>query len=201
MTKKANTLLATNEDTVGPYYPIYFADEMYEDISRIHHGVSVKPEGQAIELTGRLIDHDGNLANGVVMEFWQANAKGVYRTPATVDDPHLDPWFDGFGRVRTADGHYRFRTIMPGAAPGRAPNITITLFSDGISRIVTQVFFEGEAGHQSDPLLVSLPAPERDKLIARKTTTTTGARGSRVYQFDIVMAGKNETPFFDDFES
>lgn len=202
MTKTPNTLPATNEDTVGPYYPIYFADETLEDLTRVHHGLCLKPQGQPIELTGRLIDYYGNLANGALMEFWQANAKGIYRTPAYVDHPDLDPYFDGFGRLRTSDGNYRFRTIMPGATSGRSPNITVTLFSDGISRIVTQVFFQGaqgDQGHERDPLLAALPAEERDRLIAR--CDGTAEDGTEIYRWDIVMAGDGETPFFDDIES
>ena len=40
-----NILPATNEDTVGPYFPIYFEDPELMDISRLHHGLVVGPEG------------------------------------------------------------------------------------------------------------------------------------------------------------
>ena len=32
-------LLPTNEDTTGPYFPTYFSDESYEDLTQIHSGV------------------------------------------------------------------------------------------------------------------------------------------------------------------
>ena len=92
---------------------------------------------------------------------------------------------------------------MPGRSSadgiGRAPNITLTLFSDGISRIVTQIFFAGEAGNDEDPLLLSLPEPQRARLIARHDGRRSD--GSEVYAIDIVMAGEDETPFFDDLSS
>lgn len=194
-----NALLPTNEDTCGPYFPIYFQDESLEDLTRVGPGVLAGPEGQHIILRGRVLDRHGNLANGVVMEFWQANAKGVYRTPATAGHADLDPWFNGYGRLRSDSGAYSFRTILPGGTGGRAPNITITLFSDGINRIVTQAFFDGQPGNDSDPLLAALEEDDRPRLIARHDGRT--ADGAEVYLFDIIMAGDGETPFFDDFES
>lgn len=194
-----NTLLPTNEDTCGPYFPIYFRDESLEDLTRIGPGVVAGASGQHVILRGRVFDRHGNLANGVVLEFWQANAKGVYRTPASAGDPDIDPWFNGYGRQRSATGKYSFRTIKPGAVGNRAPNITVTIFSDGISRIVTQVFFDGDAANDSDPLLATLDAEEQGRLMARHDGRTVD--GAEVYLFDIVMAGDNETPFFDDFES
>lgn len=194
-----NSLRPTNEDTCGPYFPICFGEGRLEDLTRIGPGVVGGASGQHMILRGRILDRHGNLANGVVMEFWQANAKGVYHTPSTKGHPDIDPWFDGYGRLRSNTGEYSFRTIMPGATAGRAPNITVTIFSDGINRIVTQVFFADQPGNDTDPLLMALTKQDQEKLIARPI----GRRddGTDVYVFDIVMAGEGETPFFDDLES
>lgn len=197
--KGINTLLPTNEDTSGPYFPIYFADEALEDLTRIHPGVVAGPSGQHIILRGNVLDRHGSLASGVLMEFWQANAKGVYRTPLTEGHPDIDPWFYGYGRLCSRGGDYSFRTIKPGPVEGRAPNITVTLFSDGINRIVTQMFFAGHPANESDPLLQQLDAEDRARLMARRDGTAPD--GAEIYRFDIVMAGENETPFFDDIES
>jgi len=145
---RPNLLKATNEDTSGPYFPIYFQDESLEDLTVLGPGIVGGPRGQHIILSGRVLDRHGDLANGVLMEFWQANSKGIYNSPANAGHSDLDPWFNGYGRLRSASGEYKFRTIMPGASDKRAPNITITLFSDGISRIVTQVFFEGQKANE-----------------------------------------------------
>ncbi|WP_394198496.1 dioxygenase family protein [Litoreibacter albidus] len=193
-----NALPATNEDTCGPYFPIYFREPALEDLTRVDAGVVGQASGTPIVLRGRVLDRHGDLAHGAILEFWQANAKGVYRTPAHGDDADIDPWFDGFGRLRTASGAYEFRTIMPGAAAGRAPNITVTIFSDGISRIVTQLFFEGQGANATDPVLLAV-GDDAPRLIARHDGRT--ANGAEVYLFDIVMAGDGETPFFDDLES
>lgn len=194
-----NALLPTNEDTCGPYFPIYFRDESLEDLTRIDTGVVAGAKGKHVILRGRVLDRHGDLANGVVMEFWQANARGVYRNPETEGHPDIDPWFNGYGRLRSATGEYSFRTVLPGATKERAPNITITIFSDGINRIVTQVFFADQPGNETDPLLCALEDAERDRLIARHDGRTVD--GAEVYLFDIIMAGDGETPFFDDLES
>ncbi len=194
-----NIMPPTNEDTCGPYFPICFCDHSLEDLTRVDVGVLAAATGQTIILRGRVLDRHGSLANGVVMEFWQANAKGVYRTPKTTGHPDIDPWFDGYGRLRSDSGDYAFRTIMPGVSGNRAPNITVTIFSDGISRIVTQVFFADQHANDTDPLLMTLNEKDRQRLTARHDGRT--AEGAEVYLLDIVMAGNDETPFFDDIES
>lgn len=194
----SNLLPATNEDTCGPYFPIVFADPALEDLTRVDPGLVGQASGTPIILRGRVLDRHGELAHGAVLEFWQANAKGVYRTPATESHDDIDPWFHGYGRLRTATGAYEFRTILPGATPGRAPNITITIFSDGISRIVTQAFFGGHVSPDTDPVLQAV-GEDAPRLIASHDGRT--ASGAEVYVFDIVMAGPGETPFFDDLES
>lgn len=200
MTRATSNLLpATNEDTCGPYFPIAFADPALEDLTRVCPGLVGQASGTTIILRGRLLDRHGELANGAVLEFWQANAKGLYRTPATQGHADIDPWFHGYGRLRTASGAFEFRTILPGSAPGRAPNITLTIFSDGINRVVTQLFFAGQAGNDTDPVLQAVGEQDAAKLIARHDGRT--ASGAEVYVIDIVMAGPGETPFFDDLES
>jgi protocatechuate 3,4-dioxygenase beta subunit len=198
MDDRQNILPATNEDTSGPYFPIYFRTPALENLTKVDDGIVGHPSGTPIILRGRVLDRYGDLAHGVIMEFWQANAKGKYRTPATANDPDIENWFHGFGRLRSASGAYEFRTILPGAVDGRAPNITITLFSDGISRIVTQMFFEHQRNNKTDPLLQYV-GNDGQKLIAMHDGRT--SKGEEVYVFDIIMAGDGETPFFDDLES
>jgi protocatechuate 3,4-dioxygenase beta subunit len=196
--ERQNLLPATNEDTSGPYFPIAFGDPSLENLTRFDVGMVGQATGTPIILRGSILDRHGDLAHGAIMEFWQANAKGLYRTPATTDDPDVENWFHGYGRLRAHTGNYEFRTILPGATPGRAPNITITLFSDGISRVVTQMFFEGDTANADDPILLAV-GEDAPKLIARHDGRT--AKGEEVYLFDIIMAGDGETPFFDDLES
>lgn len=100
---------------------------------------------------------------------------------------------------------FALRTVKPGAIVERerevprAPHITVTIFADGITRLVTQIFFDDEpASNAADPLLLSLPENIRERLIAR---TLSAAAEATVYELDIVLRGEGETPFFDDLFS
>ncbi|MEM9012647.1 MAG: protocatechuate 3,4-dioxygenase subunit alpha [Pseudomonadota bacterium] len=188
----------TCEDTVGPYYPLPFLDSDRMDLTVVHPGLSIRPEGTPIELRGTVRDIHGALATGVLLEFWQADAAGRFRGPETLAE--VDSHFEGFARCRV-EGAFTLRTIKPGpvsAADGamaRAPHITLTIFSDGISRLVTQIFFADEV-NEGDPVFDAVPAPRRDRLLAAPTGEVTD--GAQVYAIAIQLAGEDETPFFDD---
>ena len=195
----------TPEGTLGPFYPGTFAlQSMPADLSTVAPILVHRPQGQSIQLSGRFIDANGAPVASLVLEVWQANAFGRYRHPLDREDrpdSPLDPQFDGFARIRTNDsGAYEFRTIKPGSHPiregessRRAPHLRFTIFASGIDRLVTQVFFDDEPLNESDPVLRCIPDPfVRQRLIAK-------SEGKDRYVLNIVLRGKNETPFFDDW--
>lgn len=180
------------EDTIGPYYPIWFADDFSADLTIPKNGIVCKPRGQHILLSGRVVDKNGESVHAALLEFWQPNAEGRYRTPDNAGDPELDPNFHGFGRLRVTGKRFEYRTVKPGKSGSRAPHLSLTIFSDGISRVTTQIFFDDEAtANASDPLLQSLPEGDRGSLIARRVEDDH-------YEIDLVLSGEGETPFFDD---
>jgi protocatechuate 3,4-dioxygenase alpha subunit len=156
------------------------------------------PEGEAIEIAGRVLDAEGAPVADAMVEIWQANAAGRYRsTDDSRDDVPVDPHFIGFGRASTdADGVYRFRTILPGRVPGpgntlQAPHIALSLFGRGIvKRLATRLYFAGAEGNDADPILGCVPEERRDTLIAHR-------RDDRVWWLDLHLAGRRETVFFD----
>lgn len=156
------------------------------------------PCGEVIEITGRVLDGRGAPVPDAMIELWQANAAGRYRS---VDDPRdevpIDPHFVGFGRAATGqDGRYRFRTIRPGRVPGpgnslQAPHIALSIFARGvIKRLATRLYFRDADSNDDDPVLALVPAERRDTLIARCT-----APGE--WTLDLVLQGERETVFFD----
>ena len=182
----------TPEGTLGPFYPGAFAlEEMPKDLTTIAPVLAHKPQGQPIRVTGRCIDSNGAPVPSLIIEVWQANAHGRYRHPEDRSSRPLDPQFDGFARVRTGDdGRFTFSTIKPGAHDSRAPHLRLTIFASGIDRLETQIFFDDEAGNESDPVLCSIPDPSiRRRLIARRTR-------SNEYAIDFMLRGGEETPFF-----
>lgn len=193
--KEINRLTPTNEDTVGPYYPPSLCENNNSlDMTNIRSGIVFKPLGEKITIKGCVKDIDGKLSNGCLLEFWQPNSQGFYYRPDTESHEMVDPWFTGYTRHRTKDGNFSLTTIKPGVADGRAPNITVTLFSDGIMRLVTQLFFADEKSNSDDPLLLSIPEELRERLMINKVA-------HNEYEIEIIMAGNNETPFFDDLLS
>jgi len=153
--------------------------------------------GEVIEISGRVLDGQGQPIPDAVLEIWQANAAGRY---ASEDDRReevpLDPNFIGFGRASTSsEGEYRFRTIRPGRTPGpgnslQAPHIAVGVLGRGlIKRLCTRIYFEGGEGNDDDPILALVPDARRHTLIAQKIDGG--------YRFDVVLQGAQETVFFD----
>ncbi|MEU4481052.1 protocatechuate 3,4-dioxygenase subunit beta [Micromonospora sp. NPDC023966] len=175
------------------------------DLTRQHYG---EPLGQRIIVHGRVLDGDGRPVPQTLVEIWQANAAGRYRH--TVDNwpAPLDPNFDGVGRVLTDDqGRYRFVTIQPGAYPWRnhdnawrPAHIHFSLFGRAFAqRLVTQMYFPGDPLFFQDPIFNSVRDPRaRERLIARYNHAVTQPEWALAYEFDIVLRGRESTPFEDE---
>jgi protocatechuate 3,4-dioxygenase, beta subunit len=205
--KGADVARVTPEATIGPFYPGVFVTALPQDLWYVSPLSAHRPQGQPIVVTFRVWDAAGAPVPSVVIESWQANTHGRYRHPADQSDRPLDPQFDGFARLRTADdGIARLHTVMPGPHPVRedstvmrAPHLRLTIFASGIDRLVTQTFFAGEPLNLQDPVLTSLAdASIRQRLIARRSASADGST-VREYTFDLVLRGETETPFFDDW--
>lgn len=170
-------LVPTGEMTLGPFFPREFA-ESANDLTTLDGKAA---EGEAIEITGRVTQADGRALDNVVLEIWQADAAGRLDNPA----------FLGWGRAATdAKGIYRFRTVKPGALPGRAPHINLLVLYSGLMRHLQTVLFFEEAKNSEDPVWNAVPAARRERLLAQKSGNS--------YRFDIRLRGQDETPFFDD---
>jgi protocatechuate 3,4-dioxygenase alpha subunit len=216
MDEKPGSRPITPEATIGPFYPGIFLTQTPQDLWTVAPLVAHHPEGQPVILSLRFIDALKQPVPSLVVEFWQANASGRYRHPRDRSAAPLDPQFDGFARLRTADdGTMRFCTVKPGAHPVymerealaerqevgralvRAPHLRLTIFASGIDRLVTQIFFDDEPLNASDPVLNSIPeASVRDRLIAVRRGDA--ADGPVDYALEVVLRGDRETPFFDD---
>jgi protocatechuate 3,4-dioxygenase alpha subunit len=59
--------------------------------------------------------------------------------------------------------------------------------------LYSRIYFDGEAGNATDPILALVPADRRPTLIAVREP----GGGHAVYRFDIRLQGDNETVFFD----
>jgi protocatechuate 3,4-dioxygenase alpha subunit len=191
------TEIATPWHTIGPFFPRTFFRDGDNDLRR---GAA---RGTPILLRGRVLEQDGRPCVNAVLEAWQADAAGRFAHPLDPQAARADPAFLGWGRAWTDEaGRYEFRTIRPGGyadpAGPRAPHINLLVIGSGImGRLLTTVFLPEEAGNATDPVLLSLPAPLRPRLVARLDGSENGIA---CYGFDLLLHGtaEAETPFFED---
>ena len=188
----------TPSQTVGPFFHdcLLRTDATYDTLA------GDDASGQRIHVHGRVLDGDGTPVPDAVLELWQADDHGVYHHPA---DPR---WtrptsFSGFGRVGTdEDGRFAFTSVLPGRVPGhgdelQAPHISITVFARGLlNHLFTRMYFPDEPSNDTDQTLLCVPAHRRPTLIARAASPVDSTVGVRVFEFDIVLQGRDETVFF-----
>jgi protocatechuate 3,4-dioxygenase, beta subunit len=163
------------------------------------------PLGQRIIVEGQVRDEDGRRVRNALIEVWQANAAGRYRHAADQTNAPLDPNFAGAGRTITdEEGRYRIVTIKPGAYPWRnhynawrPAHIHFSLFGECLAtRLVTQMYFEGDPLLPLDPIFNSIPdAAARQRLVAPFDLSLTEPEFAHGYRFDLVLRGREETPW------
>ncbi|HEY0359094.1 MAG TPA: protocatechuate 3,4-dioxygenase subunit beta, partial [Mycobacteriales bacterium] len=154
---------------------------------------------------GRVLDSDGRPVPDALLEVWQANAGGRYRHARDDWPAPLDPNFTGLGRAVTDNlGRYRFTTIKPGAYPWgnhhnawRPAHIHFSLFGRAFTqRLVTQMYFPDDPLFAYDPIWNSIPDERaRQRLVSRFDLETTVPNWALAFAFDIVLRGRDETPF------
>jgi protocatechuate 3,4-dioxygenase, beta subunit len=172
------------------------------DLTKQHSG---EPIGERIIVTGHVLDEDGCPVPHTLIEIWQANAAGRYRHAVDQHHAPLDPNFTGCARtLADANGHYTFTTIKPGAYPWknhpnawRPAHIHFSIFGPSFcTRLVTQMYFPGDPLLARDPMYLSVPSDEaRSRLVARLDWETTVPGEALGYRFNIVLRGREATPF------
>jgi protocatechuate 3,4-dioxygenase, alpha subunit len=197
----------TPSQTIGPFLAIVLPWPDGPDVVE-----SGTPD--AIVITGRVLDGDGQPVADALVETWQADPDGRFNHP---DDPRgaaapVLAGFRGFGRSATdKHGSYRIVTLRPGALPGpdggiEAPHLDVSVFARGLlDRVVTRIYLpDNGPANDSDPVLASISDPgRRATLIAvaepggSAEHAGTAAAGSASFSFDIRLQGQDETVFFD----
>jgi protocatechuate 3,4-dioxygenase beta subunit len=192
----------TLSEVTGPLFGDQVISEGDRDLTRQHAG---EPLGERIIVTGRVLDDDGRPVPSTLIEIWQANAAGRYRHRVDDHPAPLDPNFSGAGRTLTdAEGRYKFVTIKPGAYPWRnhdnawrPAHIHFSLFGRAFAtRLVAQMYFPGDPLFAYDPVLQSIfDESSRQRLVAKFDLETTKPEWALGYRFDIVLRGREATPF------
>jgi protocatechuate 3,4-dioxygenase, beta subunit len=194
----------TLSEITGPLFSDIALESGENDLTRNPES-GQEAMGERIIVVGRVLDEDERPIANSLIEIWQANAAGRYRHPVDQHNAPLDPNFIGAGRcITNAKGEYRFSTIKPGAYPWlnhtnawRPAHIHLSLFGPSfVTRLVTQFFFPGDPLLEMDPILSSIPTKAgRQRLIAAYAHDVTEPEYALGYRFDIVLRGRQATPF------
>jgi len=168
----------TPSQTAGPYYSIGMS-------RRPAWSELVAPDSEgALDIVGRVLDGAGDGVSDSLVEIWQADADGIYRSD----------W--GWGRCGSDEtGAYRLVTVKPGRVADdegvlQAPHVTVLVFARGLlKQVQTRMYFPDEQdANEVDPILAALEPRERAALVA---SAEDGA-----LRFDICLNGEEQTPFF-----
>ncbi|TPI20861.1 protocatechuate 3,4-dioxygenase subunit alpha [Mesorhizobium sp. B4-1-1] len=203
MTQSPDRLKESPSQTAGPYVHIGLTPN-FCGIGGVYASdlgsamVNGETKGERIELRIRVLDGTGTPLKDALVEIWQADAEGLYNSPAEMRGG-ADPNFQGWGRQPTdmETGVCLFRTIKPGRVPFRdgrlmAPHITLWIVARGINvGLNTRLYFsDEEKANAEDPILARIEHRLR-------VPTLIAERQGNTYVFDIHLQGEKETVFFD----
>lgn len=181
---------------LGPIDARHFGDLAGRDAKRAL--------GQLIHIRARVVDEDGAPVPGAVVEIWHCNAAGKYIHKNDTHDAPIDPNFNGAARLVAGDsGLVELRTIKPAAYPvpdtggwWRPPHVHFSVWGRvWLSRLVTQMFFEGDPLNEFDAILNGVRDPDaRSRCIARLAPTAKGPEDALVYEYQLVVRGRKASP-------
>lgn len=179
----------TPAEAEGPFYPVTPQEDKDEDLTQIkgHH---TPAEGEPIYVAGQVMNHQGQPLANANVEIWQANAKGRYRHPRDPNPAPIDSHFQGWAIIKTdVQGHFRFKTIKPGAYPAsaqwiRPPHIHFKISKEHYQELITQMYFPDQSLNETDLLLQHKKPAERSLMIAKRSALLNAIE---VFEFPIVL--------------
>lgn len=174
-------LSPTPSQTIGPFFHLGM---------QFHGDADLVPAGHAnaIRLTGRILDGDGEPVPDALVEVWQAAPDGS--VPREQGSLRRDNWtFTGWGRSDTdATGRFTFSTLAPGRVDGcTARWFSLVVFARGLLHGLFTRAYLPDDNLADDPLLSSLTPERRATVVAERDTAG--------YVFDIRLQGGGETVF------
>jgi protocatechuate 3,4-dioxygenase beta subunit len=126
-------------------------------------------EGARIVVTGTVVSTDCKPVAGALVDFWQADAAGVYDNAG----------YRLRGHQFTDDqGRYRLETIVPGLYPGRTRHFHVNVQAPHRPVLTTQLYIPGEPANQRDFLY-------RPDLLVRLANEAGGQVGMFTFVLDL----------------
>ncbi len=127
----------TPELTEGPY----FTANSPERASLFEDGMT----GTKIVVTGYVYTSDCQPVANALLDFWQADANGVYDNSGYTLRGH---------QFTDENGYYELTTVVPGIYPGRTEHIHLKVQAPNGQLITSQLFFPGVTQNDSDGIYV-----------------------------------------------
>jgi len=196
-------VIETLTETTGPG-PVWSEISTEDADLTTNAGTGGEAIGERIVVTGHVLDESGNAVPGTLIEIWQANASGRYvHWRETAFPAPLDPNFIGVGQTITNEtGEYRFITVKPGRYPwGNHPNawrpshIHFSLMGPSLgTRLVTQMYFEGDPLLPLDPIYNAAPEHSRQRMVGVYDHDVTVENWATGWRWDIVLRGELADP-------
>ena len=124
-----------------------------------------------------------------IQDDWEATEKLMLNLGVRYDYEETPSYLDFVTPADVIAGLNSVDT-SPGALPGQAPHIDVTILARGLlQRLVTRIYFGDEPeANAADPVLAALSAAERATLIA--------APAGGGYGIELRLQGDRETVFF-----
>ena len=182
----AELLTLTPDMTEGPFFPDKLPLDQDNDLIRMtdHTTPAV---GTITNLSGRVLDKNGNPVKDALVELWQADDHGTYIHTKGAAQGERDPGFQGYGKFETAkDGGWKFRTIKPGLYTGRTRHYHFGVTLKGQPRFATQLFFKDEPANAKDGILRSLQDEKTAAAVVREFKPVAGTK-ELAATWDIVL--------------
>lgn len=195
-------IVQTLSETTGPGPVFAEVSDVDADLTT-NAGTGGTAIGPRIVVAGTVRDENGAGVPGMLIEIWQANAAGRYAHWRDDWPAPLDPNFLGVGQCRTDEsGRYRFTTVKPGPYPWgnhpnawRPPHIHFSILGPNLgSRLVTQMYFQGDPLLTLDPIFNAVPQHARDRMVAAYDHDLTEENWATGHRWDVVLRGRLATP-------
>jgi protocatechuate 3,4-dioxygenase beta subunit len=126
-----------------------------------------------IVLTGFVLTRSCRPVRGVIVDVWQADARGSYDNVG----------FNLRGHEFTDEqGRYWFETVVPGEYPGRTRHIHVKIQAPGRHPLTTQLYFPNEGSNANDSIF-----KQALLLSISQASNARSEEPARVGRFDFVL--------------
>lgn len=156
-------------------------------------GKSIFAPGQTVFLSGKVLDENCVPVSDAIVEIWQADSLGKYKSASLGERLTPYPTFVNTGRAVTDNlGRYKFVTVFPGLGIEKAPHIHVKITRENFKPFETELYFEGDARNASEERFARLSPAEQESLSAKVWPRNPHNPDKGLYaRWNVTLKGKN----------